>query len=63
MPCSIRDHYKNFKEHILTGDVKPENIEAKYALKSNNYFKMLNQFDQELNELTDGVWQTEYIRT
>jgi len=52
MPCSIRDHYRNFKENIITADAKAENIEAAEALKSEDYLEVLDKFDDELEELT-----------
>ena len=54
MPCSIRDHYKNFKENILTKDSKPENKEAEEAIKDINYFRAMVNYDEELTKLTEN---------
>jgi len=61
MPCSIRDHYKNFKHNILTKEVKPEDAPAAEALKSKAYEKTLEEFDKELEEKTSPIWKKEYL--
>ena len=61
MPCSIRDHYKNFKKNILTENTKPEDDVAKFALESEEYEKSLEEFDEELEKLTDPIWDKEYL--
>jgi len=53
MPCSIRDHYKNFKENILTNDSKSENKQAADALEDENYFQTMVNYDEELTKLTE----------
>ena len=53
MPCSIRDHYKNFIENILTKDSKPENKQAAEAIDDKNYFQTMIKYDSELTELTE----------
>ena len=37
MPCSIRDHWTNFRDKILTKNSKPEDEHAEQALKSEEY--------------------------
>jgi MoaA/NifB/PqqE/SkfB family radical SAM enzyme len=56
MPCSIRDHYENFVDNIVTPDVKPEDKDAEIAIKSTEYRKMMAEFDSELKNLTETVW-------
>ncbi len=63
MPCSIRDHYDNFKKNILTKDAKPENKDAAEALDSKEYYEMMKEFEAELTELTQKVWDEEYLQT
>ncbi len=55
MPCSIRDHYKNFRENILTENSKPENKQAAEALKDENYFQTMVKYDEELTILTENI--------
>lgn len=62
MPCSIRDHYEIFRNSVLCTDVKPEDTKAKEALESPEYFQMLKNYDEELQSLTEQIWETEYLR-
>jgi len=61
MPCSIRDHYGNWRENIATPDIKGENKDAEEALRSEEYRKTLEKFDKELEELTVPIWEKEYL--
>jgi MoaA/NifB/PqqE/SkfB family radical SAM enzyme len=61
MPCSIRDHYDNFRKSILPSNVKPENHDAAEALESDDYLKILKDYDRKLSRLTDGIWNEEYL--
>lgn len=61
MPCSIRDHYKNFKNNILPKNIQPEDEYAKEALESKEYDKTLKEFDKELKEKTEPIWKKEYL--
>ena len=61
MPCSIRDHYKNWKENILTPDAKPENQAAADALHSKAYEKVLENFDKKLEKITTPMWKKKYL--
>ncbi|MBW3003601.1 radical SAM protein [Candidatus Woesearchaeota archaeon] len=61
MPCSIRDHYENFRENILTPTAKAENREAQEALESDKYRENLRKFDEEMERLTEPLWQKEYM--
>jgi len=62
MPCSIRDHYRTFRNSVLTQDVKPGDENAKEAVKSNEYFEILENYDCQLEELTQKVWEKEYVK-
>ncbi len=61
MPCSIRDHYENFVENILTPEALPENEAAGDALASPGYSSMMKRFDEKLSKLSDPIWKDEYI--
>ncbi len=61
MPCSIRDHWKNFRENILSETTKPEDIFAKRALESREYNETLEEFDKKLSELTEPIWKKEFL--
>jgi MoaA/NifB/PqqE/SkfB family radical SAM enzyme len=53
MPCSIRDHYKNFRENILTEDSKPEDKQAAEAIEDENYYQTMVNYDDELTKATE----------
>jgi len=55
MPCSIRDHYKNFRENIITDNTKPEDKQAEKALEDYKYYSSMIKYDNELEELTKGI--------
>ncbi len=61
MPCSIRDHFSNFKKNIITKKTKPEDNFAEDALKSEDYEKALDEFDKELEEKSLPIWKKDYL--
>lgn len=61
MPCSIRDHYDIFRHSVLPKNAKPEDEKAKEALESDEYLEMLKNYDQKLQDLTEEIWETEYL--
>jgi len=60
MPCSIRDHYSNFKKNILTQNAKGIDEAAELAKNSKEYFKRMLSYEKELSELTQPIWEREY---
>ncbi len=60
--CSIRDHYKNFKYNICTPGIKPENQDAADAMNDPEYEKIMIEFDRKLAELSDPIWEKEYVK-
>jgi len=62
MPCSIRDHYENFKKNIVTPDVKGEDEEADAILSNPEYEKMMKEFDEELKQLTEDIFRNKYLK-
>jgi len=61
MPCSIRDHYKNFKENIITSDTKGSDSIADEILHDPEYYENLVKYDEELSKMTEPVWEEEYL--
>jgi MoaA/NifB/PqqE/SkfB family radical SAM enzyme len=61
MPCSIRDHYEIFRTAVLPKNARPEDEKAKEALESEEYFAILKDYDQRLENLTQKIWETEYL--
>ena len=60
-PCSIRDHYDNFRKNILTEDARPEDKNAAEALKDPEYYEKMKEFDEKLHNLTEPIWQQKYL--
>jgi MoaA/NifB/PqqE/SkfB family radical SAM enzyme len=63
MPCSIRDHYANFRENILTSEAHGENKTAEDILSDETYYKELVAYDKRLSELTEPIWRKEYLES
>jgi len=61
MPCSIRDDYEIFRNSILTANAGPEDEKAREALESDEYFDMLQKYDEHLSDLTGKIWENEYL--
>lgn len=61
MPCSIRDHYANFRNAILTEEAQGENQVADDILQDDTYFKELTAYDEKLSRLTQPIWEKEYM--
>ncbi|RFU95239.1 radical SAM protein [Sphaerochaeta halotolerans] len=63
MPCSIRDHYANFRANILTSDAHGENKTAEDILSDETYYRELVAYDERLSELTEPIWRKEYMES
>ncbi|MCI1779636.1 MAG: radical SAM protein [Bacteroidales bacterium] len=61
MPCSIRDHYANFRKNILTANAMGENSAAEDIIKDKKYYDNLVNYDKELLTLTNEIWDKEYL--
>ncbi len=46
---------------LLTKKAKPEDEKAKEALESDDYFEVLKAYDEQLQQLTEKIWQNEYL--
>ena len=62
MPCSIRDHYLNFKRIALETGAKPEDEAAAAAIKDENYEKGMARYDEELRKLTEDIWKKKFLK-
>ncbi|MCI2082795.1 MAG: radical SAM protein [Bacteroidales bacterium] len=62
MPCSIRDHYLNFKKAILTDNTNGENEVAQDIMSEEEYVKHFDDYDRELSDLTQPIWEKEYLK-
>lgn len=61
MPCSIRDHYANFKRIVFQTRAKPEDQAAELAIKDKDYEKGLIDYDRRLRELTEDLWDEMFL--
>jgi MoaA/NifB/PqqE/SkfB family radical SAM enzyme len=62
-PCSIRDNYENFRQNILTSDIKGTDKEAEEALKDEEYRQIMIQYDNELDLLTRKIYDRKYSKS
>jgi hypothetical protein len=61
MPCSIRDHYEIFRRTVLPKKVGYEDEKAQEAVESAEYFEIMKNYDNRLKELTENIWENEYL--
>ena len=62
MPCSIKDHFDNFRENILTDNARAENPNAEEMRSDPVYADILREYDRELESLTDKLFKEEYLQ-
>jgi len=61
MPCSIRDHYEIFRKTVLPEKVGYEDEKAQEAVESAEYLEIMKNYDNRLKELTENIWENEYL--
>ncbi len=61
MPCPYKDHHEMARGLINTYQAEPEDEAARLALLDGNYYEELLAYDAELAELSEEVWQREYL--
>ena len=61
MPCPIRDHHAMARKLIETYRPEPEDEMAGEALQDGDYYRGLVDYDRRLAELTEGIWEREYL--
>jgi MoaA/NifB/PqqE/SkfB family radical SAM enzyme len=62
-PCSIRDNHRQFREKILTADIKPEDENARLALADPEYYQKMAKFDEEIHQLTESWWKEKLAKS
>lgn len=60
-PCGIRDHYEFTLKHLETTKPMPIDESAAEAVKDPEYYKGLTTYNKKFLELTDDIWQDEFI--
>lgn len=61
LPCPIRDHYAEARQLIDRYRPEPENREAGEALEDPAYRQGMIAYDEQLRQLFEPVWQSEYL--
>lgn len=61
MPCFIRDHHKKFLELVKKHKATPIDEDAGLALRDKKYNEGLIKYDEEMEKLTDPVWNRHYL--
>ena len=62
MPCLIRDHNDDLRQFIRKHEANPIDKSAKEALMDGDYAKGMDQYARTYHELTDKVWETQYLK-
>lgn len=60
-PCAIRDHFDVFLRTALACGARPINEEARQALSDPAYEKAMVDYGRRMAELTDPIWEEEYL--
>ena len=60
-PCGIRDHYEFTHKHLETTKPTPIDESAAEAVQDPEYYKGLTAYNKKFLELTDDIWQKEFI--
>ncbi len=61
MPCAIRDNHETCRKLLETCRPEPEDEMAREALLDEDYYRGLVAYDRRLAELTEDIWQREYL--
>ena len=62
MPCSIRDHFENFKCNILSPEAKCENEQAQYMMEDSAIEETLVRLEKDLDRLSRKIWEEEFLQ-
>jgi len=61
IPCPIKDHYGMMEKLLSKYQPKPIDEAAKVALKDSEYHKGLKQYGKDVANITDPIWEKEYL--
>jgi MoaA/NifB/PqqE/SkfB family radical SAM enzyme len=59
--CPVRDHYKEFRNIVLSCGARPADDDAREALEDESYLEGMERYDRTMSRLTDDYWRKEYI--
>ena len=60
-PCGIRDHYEFTRKHLEATKPTPIDGSAAEAVIDQGYYDGLTAYNKKFLELTDDIWQREFI--
>jgi MoaA/NifB/PqqE/SkfB family radical SAM enzyme len=60
-PCPIRDHYALFRRWVERHHPQPKDEAAREALTDGAYYERMVAYGRELEELSQEVWEKEYV--
>jgi hypothetical protein len=60
-PCFIRDHHKEAHDLFVKTESKPGYPSAAICLHDQDYYTKMIQYDDELAELLDPIWENNYL--
>ena len=60
-PCFIRDHHKEAHDLFVKTESKPGYPSAALCLRDPEYYDAMIQYDDELAELLDPIWENNYL--
>jgi MoaA/NifB/PqqE/SkfB family radical SAM enzyme len=63
MPCSIRDHFHEFKYHVLSEDSKGSDQDAEEAIHDPEYEKVMVEYDRELEILSEELFDEKFLKS
>ena len=61
VPCPIRDHYETMYDLIQRTKAQPADEAAAQALQDPDYYEGLVEYGKKVKELTDVIWNKEYL--
>ncbi len=61
LPCIIRDHHKVMHDLAIKTGAKPGYKSAEVSLHDPEYYNAMIQYDKEVAELIDPIWEEKYL--
>ena len=61
MSCPYRDHYVNFLKLTKDAGIKSKDYDASAVFNDQEYKKKLSEYDKELKNILDPIWQRTYM--
>ncbi|OFX14094.1 MAG: hypothetical protein A2Z18_00660 [Armatimonadetes bacterium RBG_16_58_9] len=62
-PCPIRDHFGHFSDVVRQCHARPITEEAKQAVEDPEYYRGMVDYGDKIRELTDPIWEEQYLHS